>query len=252
MKNKQYLWLLIFGISSCTNPSKQVDKTVVPETERVFANTDYSKYYTQEDTLSIITERGDTLQFAKDKFNNIIDEHPELFREIPDTPDQAYFNNDTMGEFGSEVGQDNYYVLYAYFLKQRNGVEEFAQQRQKLIDIYSNINSLFGHFEYGGTYFGHQYSRILGYAEYSIYLLPKTKARISKTYDITKQKALYIQSLRQLIEDENKIDSNMLGEDTRARMKELNEIVDELDRLMTDNFYLRRAQEFHYGHYEYY
>jgi hypothetical protein len=25
-----------------------------------------------------------------------------------------------------------------------------------------------------------------------------------------------------------------------------------LDKLITDNFYLRRAQEFQYGHYEYY
>ena len=34
--------------------------------------------------------------------------------------------------------------------------------------------------------------------------------------------------------------------------KELNKLVDELDILITDNFYLRRAQEFHYVHYEYY
>lgn len=142
--------------------------------------------------------------------------------------------------------------MYAYFLKQRNGVTEFAQQRQKLIDIYSNINSLFGHFEYGGTYFGHQSSRILGYAEYSIYLLPKTKDDISKTYNITTQKELYVKSLRQLIEDESKIDFNTLGQEKIERTKKLNKIVDELDKLITDNFYLRRAQEFHYGYYEYY
>ena len=142
--------------------------------------------------------------------------------------------------------------LKKYFLKQKNGVKEFAQQRQKLIDIYSNINSLFGHFEYGGTYFGHQSSRILGYAEYSIYLLPKNNDNISKTYDITKQKELYIKSLRQLIEDENKIDFNTLGQEKIERTKKLNKIVDELDKLITDNFYLRRAQEFQYGHYEYY
>lgn len=249
---KRYLLLLIIGISSCTNPSKQADKTIVPETKKVLASTDYSKYYTQEDTLSIVTELGDTLKYAKADFNSIVDKHAEFFDKYPINPDQAYFNDNDKEEFGSEVGQDNYYVLYAYFLKQRNGVEEFAQQRQKLIVIYSNINSLFGHFEYGGTYFGHQYSRILGYAEYSIYLLPKTEARISKTYDITKQKKLYIQSLRQLIKDENEIDFNTMGKDARERMKELHKIVDELDDLITDNFYLRRAQEFHYGHYEYY
>jgi hypothetical protein len=82
--------------------------------------------------------------------------------------------------------------------------------------------------------------------------LPKTKEDISKTYDITIQKELYITSLRQLIEDENKIDFNTLGQEKIERTKKLNKIVDELDNLITDNFYLRRAQEFQYGHYEYY
>lgn len=83
-------------------------------------------------------------------------------------------------------------------------------------------------------------------------MLPKTKDDISKTYDITKQKEFYIKSLRQLIEDESKIDFETLGQEKIARNKNLNAIVDELDKLITDNFYLRRAQEFQYGHYEYY
>jgi hypothetical protein len=92
--------------------------------------------------------------------------------------------------------------------------------------------------------------RILGYAEYSIYLLPKEKRDIQKTYNITEQKKLYIKSLRQLIKDESEIDFNRLGK--QERNKNLNQIVDEIDKLISDNFYLSRTQEFHYGHYEYY
>ena len=33
------------------------------------------------------------------------------------------------------------------------------------------------------------------------------------------------------------------------RMKELNKIVDNLDKLITDIFYLRKAQAFHYKYY---
>ena len=55
-----------------------------------------------------------------------------------------------------------------------------------------------------------------------------------------------------MIEDESKIDFNTLGEDKIERNKKLNEFVNELDRLITDIFYLRRAQEFQYRHYEYY
>jgi len=244
--------LTIIGLLSCNNQPKQVDKTTVSDTDTKTEKVDNSKYYTQQDTILITTEIGDTLEYTKTDFNNIIDKHKEFFEEYPTNPDFAYYNTNDKKGFGSEVGQDTYYVLYAYFLKQRNGVKEFAQQRQKLIDIYSNINSLFGHFEYGGTYFGHQSRRILGYAEYSIYLLPKTKDDISKTYDITKQKEFYIKSLRQLIEDESKIDFNTLGQAKIERDQKLNKTVDELDKLITDNFYLRRAQEFQYEHYEYY
>ena len=78
--------------------------------------------------------------------------------------------------------------------------------------------------------------RILGYAEYSIYLLTKAKKDISKRYSIKKQKEHYIKSLRLLIEDESKIDFKTLGIDKIKRIQKLNKIVDELDKLITDNF----------------
>jgi hypothetical protein len=237
---------------SCNNQSKQVKKKTNADTKGKASEVYNSKFYTKQDTILITTEIGETLKYSKTDFYNIVNKHTEFFEDYPADPDQAYFNDNDKEEFGSEVGQDNYYVLYAYFLKQKNGVEEFAQQRQKLIDIFSNINSLFGNFEYGGTYFGHQSSRILGYAEYSIYLLPKTKDEISKSYNIKNQKELYIKSLRQLIEAESKIDFNTLGQEKIERNKKINKIVDQLDKLITNNFYLRRTQEFHYQHYEYY
>ena len=93
----------------------------------------------------------------------------------------------------------------------------------------------------------------MGYAEYSVYLYKQNEAfTISKTYDITKQKELYIKSLRQLISDESSIDFETLDEDKIERTKKLNKIVDDLDRAITDIYFLRRTQEFHYSHYEYY
>ena len=37
-------------------------------------------------------------------------------------------NDNDKEEFRSQIGQDNYYTMYAYFLKQRNGVKEFFQR----------------------------------------------------------------------------------------------------------------------------
>jgi len=246
---KNSIYILAFFLSlSCSKQIKEVTTTTSNE-KKTTANKTSS---TKQDTILITTELLDTLKYSKNDFKNIIDKHPEFSQQYPENPDQTYFNGNDKEEFGSEAGQDTYYILYAYFLKQKNGEKKFSTQRQKLIDIYSNINSLFGHFEYGGTYFGHQSTRILGYAEYSIYLMPKSKNDIYKTYDITKQKELYIKSLRQLIEDESKIDFNTLGKEKVERNEMLNKIVDELDKLITDNFYLRRAQEFQYEHYESY
>ena len=262
MKTLLHIATILFmtGILGCNQHSKtksdmktnNVDKTLKSDSVLITQQTDNSKYYITTDTLRISTETVGNFIFSKNEINQIIDKHPEFFTLYWKDPDKKYYCNGDTEEFGSEVGQDDYYVLYAYFLKQKNGVKKYAVMRKKLIDIYTRINSLFQMFQYGGTYFGHQYPRILGYAEYSVYLYSESKDRLEKTYDIRKQKELYIKSLRQLIDDESKIDNETLGKEKIDRNKELNKIVDDLNNLITGNFYLRRAQEFHYRHYEYY
>ncbi len=235
--------LLILSISSYGQSgrvSKVMEKTI------------NEKYYTKEDTVYLIA-RGDTLEYKKSDYNTIIDNNPELFDESPTDPYVLYdCKTDLMG-FGSEAGQDSYFVFYQHFLKQRNGIEEYEAERQILIDIYSKINDLFATLEHGGTYFGHQYFRILGYAEYSVYLYKSNKEDIDKSHSIVKQKELYIKSLYQLIEDRMGIDTDLIDiNEKNIGLKELNKIVNNLDKLITNIFYLRRAQEFQYRFYEYY
>ncbi|HMC99040.1 MAG TPA: hypothetical protein VKH37_02775 [Ferruginibacter sp.] len=250
---KALFCLPAFALLSCTQHAAK--KPPVDDTAKVEIPTkvDNSIYYITKDSLTIIGQPGDTLSYSKDEFNEMIDDHPELVSNNIHNPDQLYHCNGETGEFNSEVGQDNYFMLYAYFLKSKNGDTKYAERRRKLIGIYSNINALFQHFEYGGTYFGHQYARIPGYAEFSIYLFRQNENYpLYKTYDITKQKDLYIKSLRQLITDESSIDFNTNGKDKAERTMGLNKIVDEIDKAITDNYYLRSAQDFQYGHYVYY
>jgi hypothetical protein len=126
---------------SCNNQTKRPDlKTQLDTTKQVTSASkqDKSKYYTTKDIL-IITETSDTLKYSKDEFNHIVDNHPELTNDFAHNPDQTYYCNADKEEFSSEVGQDSYYILYAYFLKQKNGIDKYAERRKKLIDIYSNI-----------------------------------------------------------------------------------------------------------------
>lgn len=158
---KVFFILLSIESLMCCNP-KKIDQNSSEKTVN-------SKYYTKLDTVTIITEIGDTIKYDKDKFNTLIDKHPEFFQDLPENPDQFYFCFGNNAGFGSEAGQDHYYTLYTYFLRQRNGIEKYKEQRKAFIHIFSNINSIFGHIAYGGTYFGHQEKRIPAYAEYLVF-----------------------------------------------------------------------------------
>ncbi|TWR31415.1 hypothetical protein FPZ43_02755 [Mucilaginibacter pallidiroseus] len=80
-------------------------------------------------------------------------------------------NDSTAVYFDCELCQDDYYLLYAFFLRLKYGCGEYNNERQHLIAIYRDINSIMQQLAQGGTFFGHQYARAVGYAEYSTYLL---------------------------------------------------------------------------------
>lgn len=232
-----------------SDDSESVTKAVShPLQHRAYPQKDNSKYYTLQDTVVIDSEIGEVLKYSKEEFKNIIDNHPEFFKDIPPEPTAAYYCNPV--PFGSEQGNDAYCQLYAYFLKQRNGAAQNAVQREHLIKLYSNINDLFGRLAYGGTYFGHQSIRLLATAEYDIYQYSVAKEEgIAKGYDIKRQKLLYLQTLRQLIDDEVANDPETRGKQKHQRQNELNEIVDEIDSLIMNMYYLRKVQQFHYSNY---
>lgn len=271
---KTILFLTTLLFFSCKNKTTHKERATSQDTvaaPTVIRNNDVSlpkskvdraKYHTTSDTVYIYTQFNDTLKYSKNDFNDIIDNFPELYDETIDHPDSTYSKSkiwvelvDSSGNknhlsFGSEVGQDQYYILYAYFLKHKNGIEQFVIRRKKLLEIYHALNSLFATLNYGGTYFGHQYARIEGYAEFSVYWFSRYKDYFDRPYDISKQKAFYIGGLKQLIIDEEKIDNNTIGKEAKAeRKKELLKDVDKLDKLITDNFYLRMAKSFQAGHY---
>lgn len=126
---KNTLYILILTALGCNNPTNQSDKTIHADTTKQTTSVK-SKYYTTNNPQLIITETGDTLKYSKDEFNKIVDNHSELTSEYTNEPDQMFYCNGNIGDFGSEVGQDNYYILYAYFLKQKNSIDNYAERRK--------------------------------------------------------------------------------------------------------------------------
>jgi len=247
MKNLPYLLLLIL-LSACTHPS-----TKEKENAKV-ATTVQKDTIMPDDKDSVLIDTYENYKLSKGDLKKLLKENPELNRDrFLQHPDITYYsrtNKNTL-VFGSEVGQDNYYVIYAYFLKLKNGEKEYRRQRKTLIEIYQDINSIYWKLGGGGTYFGHQYSRILGYAEYSIWREKNNKDYFIKEYDIFKQKALYIAAFRQHIIDEIAANNtNGLTPDDKRKLRNTSfERVNELDQLISNYFYLKMAQEFQYSNY---
>ena len=190
---KFYLYTLLLCLAGCMNkPNKNepVQKSILSDENKIKGKTflslpkekvDRTKFHTTKSIVIVYVSAGDTLRYSREEFNDIVDNFPELYEGHITDPDTTYARSalwvdrmDSLGNvnrlsFGSEQGQDQYYMLYAYFLQHKNGIQKYAARRKKLLEIYYTLNNLFGQLQYGGTYFGHQYSRIKGYAEFSLY-----------------------------------------------------------------------------------
>jgi hypothetical protein len=197
---------LFFLLFSCKSSDKKVTNVVVADTTYC-DTTNWYKNPKDRDSVLVYEDEDGKAFYKIGELKRILRSYPELDdRQNSLPPDQTYAKRGSEGKVkpcdikleGCEVCQDNYYVLYAYFLRQENGDTKFKKERQNLIALYRDINFIFGKLAQGGTYFGHQYRRIVGYAEYSV-SLKKFDADgdwFDKHYNISKQKTLYINSLR--------------------------------------------------------
>jgi len=222
----------------------------------------------EQEKVFIYAEDGyDSLIFSRNELNKIEKLFPVLKAEFPSTPEETcsiklwenYIDQNGKEEsitFGSEAGEDQFCLLYTYYLKQKNGEEKFKNEREILTQLYRAINGLYWRLNYGGTYFGHQYIRLNASVEYSIYQLKSGKEYYEKKYNFKKQKDLYIKTLRQYVSDEesqNVYYQEDVGNNKKRaneRFKELHEKIDILEKLITNYFYLNQVQKFEIAYYK--
>lgn len=190
-------------------------------------------------------------EYAKQEFQLIVDSFPQLkgINGIIEHPDSAYlkyphFVNERT--FGGEAGQDEFYLLYTYFLRKKNG-DKYDEERDSLINIYRKLNEFYQELNRGGTYFGHMFGRIVGYAEYDIYYFPQEKKGISIN-NFVEQKKKFISSFDKDINKEIE-ESSYLGTDINKG--KLQEYVKDLNNMLTNEFYLSKADDFKKKYYNY-
>lgn len=210
------------------------------------------KYYTTKDSVLLASFEEDIVYVSKDEFNDVVSKHPEFFVEFSTDPDRTYAEN-VDGNFSSEVGQDNYYLFYAYFLRNTNEMykidDDFNDQRNKIMIIYTGLNRIFSLLDGGGTGYMHSYRRTFGEAEYAVYLYALTRKDFTVKYDITNQKNLFKQTLEQVVNDRLGNTFDIHETEKPALKEEIFALISEIDSQITNSFYLTQAQQFYYNNY---
>jgi len=245
MKNTSILLFILILLPACIH--RGAKSTAINKVDSSINNDTIFKG--DRDTVIIDSEQN--YKLTKHDLRELYKNEPTFkFHDgsYPDAPEIAY-NIRQVPDFGSESGQDLYYAIYAHFLKKLYPYKKSTVRRQTLIKMYRDINSIFGRLAHGGTYFGHQYTRILADAEYSISLGDYRDCDDEKQYDISKQKQLYLNALKQQIIDELNSNLDFPDKERLQEKKELFETVKELDDLITDYFYLKSARTFQYSNY---
>lgn len=244
-----YVLISIIGLS-CTNAVKENKHAL---------SSPLSGSQTAVTRIVIAYEHTDTLVFSATELAQLADSFPTLNEQKPQHPDSSFAHSgyyrylpDTSGNmkyvsFGSEAGQDNYFLLYTYFLRQKQTDTSLIARRQSLLRIFNNINVIFATLNDGGTFFGHQVNRIYAYAEFALYEYNLQQNAYPETPDFSKQKTKYLNELSNKIMAQVAADPGINNEADRSERRQflLNYVAD-LDKLIADNFYLARAREFQY------
>jgi len=184
----------------------------------------------------------ETIKETKGRLRKILKYHSELQTEFPQQPDISYeLDNEKSSanghiDFSSEAGQDEYFLFYSYFLGIKNGGEKYQAKRVTLTNIYQDIYLLYLKLLGGGASYRHVYFRICAYVEYSISQGTDVDS-YERTYNISNQKRLYINSLKQRIIDELNTTMEVPDKTKPKLKKELFKTVNQIDGLITNFYY---------------
>lgn len=222
----------------------------------IFAFIGFSAAYAQEmqikrDSIAITTADNKVYQnISKYEYDLITAKAPELwqFNRVIISPDSLYISLSRINKindlFRGESGKDDYFVWYAWFLKNEIGVNIYQQQRDTLLQIYTILQSAISKIAGGGTYFGHNYKRASAYIEYGIYSHHHYQDSIMDVNNLVDRcdKEDTLDGVWQMLSLYNKGNEVPLQEQAE-RLHYIHEYIEQLDFLLTNDFYIKWLQE---------
>jgi len=247
MKNTILIIAIIATFISCKNTDSNENKVkTITEIAKLSAANLKIDSFKKAGKIIIFSEDEYVIAYNKEEVDKLENVFTKYILAKPLNPGSAYeeyiFNvpNELLVEidnvFSSESGQDEFCLVYTYFLKQKNGVDKFSEERKQLISIFNIINSYNSVLVMGGTMYGHRQSRLYADVEYAIY--ESNNKKTEKTgEDFIKQKEKFIKQLKDIVKYDFKIDD-------KQREINLFKSIESLNNEITNLFYLEKAIEF--------
>nr|WP_295870598.1 hypothetical protein [uncultured Chitinophaga sp.] len=198
------------------------------------------------DTM-LTTVNHDTLRLNKEVYNTVADYFPALISGLYVVhPDVLYLSRTGFAEvFECETGRDYFCEVYYFFTMQRKEAAAQHAVMKQLRQLFTAINTLENRQHCGGTYFAHRDARLSAYAAYAAAYYAAYQT--NNQYDISRQKRHYIAMLRQMIADEK------AGWDDcpNSEHPTFAELLTDIDKLITNKFYLQQCLTFQYDGYDF-
>jgi hypothetical protein len=207
--------------------------------------------------ILIYKDKYDKMTYKKFDLDSVEKYHPLLVDTTIYSPSHILYQIDndefnkkgisTQFKFNCEACLDDFYVIYAYFLK-RKTQNHYPKIKKQLFEAYQQINRYYGHWNNGGTYFGHQSWRIIGYAEFDLYNYIKYQEEEHIEPNYRKHKALFISVLKQRMLDKAKAEPYEFYKDKKTKMLDC---INKIDKSIDNWFVLQKAILFEKQNYVY-
>lgn len=180
--------------------------------------------YTREYNLSDMEKYAATIpELASEPYPYKWEVAYEISRKRFQNGEDDFFYN----HFGSMAGLGSYNNVYAYFLKQKNGVKKHQKLRKQLLHIYDKLAAI----KSEGN--AHLSSYTAGLVEFEIYQsIADGTIQQRSNADIEEQKEYFLSKLRKKIAERNY--------DVQRKL----EYTKTVEELITNNFMLLNAQEY--------
>ncbi|MFY7653314.1 MAG: hypothetical protein ACOVQE_11440 [Chitinophagaceae bacterium] len=148
-------------------------------------------------------------------------------------------------------GDDNYYVLYAHFLKQQQTSNNLNQYRWHLLNGLSALNNLYAGMARGGSFFSHLQIQTDATVEFALNKRFKNVAYPSataKTADFLKEKEAFKTLLKQKIQ-EKKLDKDFWFGFSKKQKNDIindwNKYLQTIDKQIVSQEVLHEVKAFH-------